>query len=884
MAEKEPSSDMEDNSDQDTSSSKTPHLWMLRWLQLHRERLLDGMQNAVPIILDHLVDKGKINPLRDVYQEIMLDTTTNVQKARKLLDWLATQPPAVFWSFQHAIRQDRLRTEAVHGLAISDKEMRELRERVNDMSLPEKLILMRCGSVLKAREELQKFYRSRDKLLMSAGLAKGKMMAMDKILVNICLLSPKEVKEAFEKPSFSSHQDQERSEYLFATVLQSRSSSVDLEGVFKAKRAGENDPDKVVATGGAGCGKSVCFTRKAPYDWASGKLWKQFALLFCLELRDKSVWQAKTLADLLRLAELDLSLEEQNDVRKFITDHPDKVVIVCDGLDEGSVDESSLLWRLLQGNCVGVPPILRFVVTTRPCKAASNMSQSIACRGVEVVGFTKEDVALFARKYLGENAGDNLLSLLEKQPAISGMLHAPLFCVLVCDLFQEEQDLPSRRTELFEKIVAALLHRYAKVHGLDEPFQDWVDAPASLREMVIGLGKVAFEGLKKKQLYFTDVELKKAGMPATALEFGLLTKSESTKFWKRDEYAFSHLTLQEFLAALYVSSEALQTNADVAKLLETVRFDDGHLSTFWVFLAGSLRGGVLEAFLRAMSEQPSLSNASAASPFEARMLQLYHCFYESELGQSGTRSASVGTLLKKFPSLQFNRTVSLSVSDCAAICTVLRAHRETEQLHKVSVAVQRSLSDAGLEQLLFGLQPCKFIEGIQLHPMLSDFPPQRMSTMGAILANSASTLQAVYLDHSVMGDDGLEALAAGLKQCRNLKRLQLKDTCLTSRSAPTLRDVVSCLPNLERLWIGNNDLHDSGMEQLASGLQHCIVLQILDVGNTKLSAHSVPVLCNLLSSLHRLDRLWISRNGFTDSDVKKLCRSVSSQRNVRIWF
>ena len=881
MAEKEPSSDMEDDSGQDTSSSKTPDLWMLRWLQLYRKRLLDGMQNVVPIILDYLVDKGKIDPLRDVYQEIMLDTTTNVQKARKLLDWLATQAPAVFWSFQRAIRQDRLQTEVVHGLAVSDKEMRELRERVNDMSLPEKLNLMSCQSVLKAREELQKFYRSRDKLLMSAGLAKGKTMPMDKILVNVCLLSSEEVKKAFEKPSFSSRQDQERSEYLLSKLVQNRSQSLDLEDVFKAKEDGQDDPNKVLATGGAGCGKSVCFTRKAPYEWACGKLWKQFALLFCLELRDKNVWKAKTLADLLGLAELHLSTREQDEIVQFITNHPDKVAIVCDGLDEGSINESSLLWRLLQGKCVGIPSSLRVVVTTRPCKAAGDISQSISYRGVEIVGFTKEDVALFARKYLGQNAGDELVSLLEKQPEIGGMLHAPLFCLLVCDLFQEEQDLPSRRTELFEKIIVALLHRYAKAHSLEEPFQDWADAPASLREMVIGLGKVAFEGLKEKQLYFTDVELKNAGMPAAALELGLLTKSESTKFWKRDEYAFSHLTLQEFMAALYVSSEVLQTDADMAKLLDTVHFQDGHLSTFWVFLAGVLRGGILEAFLRAMSDQAELINV-ALYLHAVHMFQLYLCFYESELGRRGAPSASVGTLLKKIPSISLARRMSLSVSDCAAVSTVLRAHQEIEKFRQVTIFMCR-IPDAGFEQLLCDIQPCKSIQGFSITDMISSLPTQHMSSMGTILANSASTLEEVDLHSSVLGDDGLEQLAPGLQQCRNLKTLMLSKTRLTLRSAPTLRDVVSCLPRLEKLFLSKNDFHDSGMEQLASGLQHCTALQLLGVQYTKLSSRSVPVLCNLLSSLHRLDRLWIDSNGFTDSDLIKLHQSAQRGVHLVLW-
>ena len=129
-----------------------------------------------------------------------------------------------------------------------------------------------------------------------------------------------------------------------------------------------------------------------------------------------------------------------------------------------------------------------------------------------------------------------LLSLLDKQPSIASMMHAPLFCLLVCDLFQEEQELPSRRTEIFQKIVAALLHRYAKARDFKVPFQNWTDAPTSLKELVIGLGKVAFQGLQKKQLYFTDAELFKVGMSLEALELGLLVKLDSTSFWKRDEY------------------------------------------------------------------------------------------------------------------------------------------------------------------------------------------------------------------------------------------------------------------------------------------------------------------------------------------------------------
>ena len=583
------------------------------------------------------------------------------------------------------------------------------------------------------------------------------------------------------------------------------------------------------------------------------------------------MWQAKTLADLLKLAQLHLNAKEQEEVVEFITNHPDNVVIVCDGLDEGSVNEfkSSLMWSLLKGNCVGIPYSLRLVVTTRPCSAAKEILQTTSYRGVEVVGFTKEDVAVFARKYLGEETGECLLSLLEEQPSIATMMHAPLFCLLVCDLFQKEQELPSQRTEIFKKIVVALLHRYAQTRDFPVPFQDWTDAPASLTELVIGLGKVAFQGLQKKQLYFTDVELVKAGMPLEALKLGLLVKSESTNFWKRDEYTFSHLTVQEFLAALYVSSEVLQTNADLVKLLENISFGDGHLTTFWIFLAGLLEGSLVEALLaQALS-------GMARKPLDFReyqLLQLCRCYAESLLAQSRTPSASVDKLLDEFQVNYFD--VSLSVSDCAAIGTVLHSHSQTERLHKVNFA-WCFMHDAGFAQLLPGLQRCKSIQSFDLWS--NNLSAQHMSAVSGVLASNASTLEGVTLSLNRIGDEGMEKLCDGLQQCTKLKKLELIQNNLTTRSSVNLSNVLSGLPNLEQLSVDGNDLRDDGIAQLADGLQFCTRLGGLYVRKTALSSQSVPVLHRILSSLPSL-HLSVGEYDFSEEDKKKLVCGVSPGR------
>ena len=579
MAEKEPSGDH--SAKQKGLPSCTPDVWMLKWLYLRRQILEDSLQNVAPAILDHLVQEGHIDPLRSaVYQEIMSDATVPLQKARKLLDWLSSQPPTVFWTFLQAICQSGLPEEAVRQLVVSDKEVRELTELAKHMPLSEKLSLVSGPAVVKVREKLQRFFRSCDTLPMSAGFAKGKAMPMDDIWVNICLLSMEEVTRAFKNTSrctgstfVSSEQDRERADYVFSKILANEISppTLDLGEVFKANEGAEdaNDSEKcVLASGGAGCGKTTCFTRKAPYEWAHGRLWQQFVLLFCLELRDKSVWKAKTLAELLRLNFLGLNAQEQEDVVLFITKHPAHVVIICDGLDEGYEDQQSFLWSLLHGKCVGVPTKLRVVVTSRPCMAACWMSESGRYQGVEVVGFTREDVATFAHRYFGEEMVEMLLTQLDKLPFLTGLMHAPLFCLLICDLFKVGQELPSRRTDIFEKIVTAILQRYAKAHSIKVPFKYVAHAPANLRALIMSLGKLAFNGLQEEQMYFTDVEMEEAGVSTEALQFGLLIRCESTEFWKRDEYSFSHLTMQEFLAALYASGELLKTDDDIVTLLE----------------------------------------------------------------------------------------------------------------------------------------------------------------------------------------------------------------------------------------------------------------------------------------------------------------------------
>ena len=343
------------------------------------------------------------------------------------------------------------------------------------------------------------------------------------------------------------------------------------------------------------------------------------------------------------------------------------MIVVGDGLDEGSVDESCFLWRLLQGKCTGVPTSLRVAVTTRPCEAAGKLSESGSYQGLEVVGFPEEDAANFAGKYLGEERGKALLLSLQDRPFIAGLMHAPLFCLLICDLFMEDQELPDRLMGIFKKIVLAVLRRSAKARGMKSSFKDLANVPDKLGAPLLELGKMAFDGLRKKQMYFTDAELDEAGVSQNALELGLLAKLECTDFQQSEQYAFSHLTLQEFLAAFYTSSEVLRTDTDIDDLLKLVRFEDGHLSTFWVFLSG-LKGAMVE-FFKPGPRSTTYAEFAAfpglpiwKKPGQRLPLQLFRCYHESCSSVPGPPSPMITQLLKKQGIIWTNVHFSLSLT------------------------------------------------------------------------------------------------------------------------------------------------------------------------------------------------------------------------------
>ena len=620
------------------SLPRKPDPWALLWLQKNREDLVTRLQGLVPRLLDTLVQRGLIDPLQSAYQVMMCPHTVPANQARRLLDWLLSQPMKIFNAFQEALQkesgviQSSRSSLSDRSFFVSEVEKKELASQANLLSTADRLCLGCQPSVKKARDELRKSYAARTQLMMRAGVTKGKQMDIERIVVGVCLISSENVEKAFEESARScSNPDEEDSHAgasMYKKVIDTRASLLKLENVFKAEGEDEDGPDKVLASGGVGCGKSVCFSRTALYHWSLGSLWPNFVLLFCISLADKSVWQARTLPELLRLERLGLNEVEQEEVRQFITENPAEVVVVCDGLDEGQVVEGSLLWQTLNGDSVGVPQSLRIVVTTRPCRASRVLSRSCSYRGVEVTGFTQEGVEEFARKYLGKEQGRKFLTMVKKQPELSELMRAPFFSLLLGELFKKDGSIPVRQTDIFEKILVAVLQRFAEKRQLSDhdEFSSVSCAPGVLQGLTTALAKLAFAQMRTDRAYFTEADLQEVTDNEDMLKLGLLTKSDSPT-----RYAFRHRAVQEFLSAFHVAKSGERGKLEMEDLLQ--RVGDSRLSSFWVFLAGLLQGDQVEhlmEYLTAALIAPGGISAGRGLLSQLARGLLYLCIHECQ--------------------------------------------------------------------------------------------------------------------------------------------------------------------------------------------------------------------------------------------------------------
>ncbi|XP_048028865.1 NLR family CARD domain-containing protein 3-like [Megalobrama amblycephala] len=612
---------------------------------------------------------------------------------------------------------------------------------------------------------------------------------------------------------------------------------------------GQDKPIRTVLTKGvAGIGKTVS-VQKFIVDWAEGKENQDVQLIFPLPFRELNLMKDKTLSlsDLLRVF-----FPETKEME--ISSHEYKVLFIFDGLDEcrlsldfqsdmrlcdvtesASVDE--LLTNLIVGNLL---PSSVIWITSRP-GAADLVPSECVHRVTEVRGFNDPQKEEYFRKRISDQSlANTIITHLKSSRSLHIMCHIPVFCWISATVLEkmlseaERREIPKTLTQMYTHFL--IIQTNIK-HEKD------FEKKVKDKDMILKLGKLAFQQLVKGNLIFYEEDLRECGIDVTeaSVYSGLCTQIFREEFvlYQEKVFCFVHLSIQEHLAAVCVHHSITNNCINIMKDISWVSFNplsglhyraveealqskNGHLELFLRFLLGlSLESN--QILLQELLTQSGICSYNREETVQfikkkigenhssERSINLFHCL--NELGddsliqeiQCYLRSGKIGE-------------TKLSCSQWSALVYVLLTTEQKMEVFNLKQFIgKQHTADKVLQKLL---PVVKESRSAQLQ--FCNLTAHSCKSLSSALQSSNMFLAELDLSNNDLQDSGVKLLTDGLKSpnCQ-LQILRLSGCMVTEEGCGYVSSALSSNPShLRELDLSYNHPGDSGVKMLSDKLNH----------------------------------------------------------------